>query len=319
MRFSRLGRTSLEVSTLGFGAATLGEEYGPLSYADGHRAVHCAIDHGINLFDVSPYYGRTLAEERLGKALQGRRDRVVLSTKTGRYGLDLPHGFDFSAARVVSSLEESLRRLRTDVIDLLLAHDIEFGSREQILQETLPAMRTLKEQGKVRFIGVTGFPPGILREVAQEGDVDVVLSYCHYSLLNTRIDTELVPLVRERGLGLINASPLHMGVLTPQGPPAWHPAPREVIEAARTASAWCADRGVDLADLAVRFALGNPAIASTLVGMRTEAEVRANLRALDAGPDPETLKNVRQILSSVQDVEWPSGLPENNPPHEIHL
>lgn len=313
MRFSSLGRTSLQVSALGFGAATLGEEYGALDYADGYRAVHSAIDHGINLFDVSPYYGRTLAEERLGKALQGKRDRVVLSTKVGRYDQALPHGFDFSAERVTASLEASLRRLRTDVIDLFLAHDIEFGSREQIVQETLPAMRKLKEQGKVRFIGVTGFPLRMLREVAQEGDVDVVLSYCHYNLLNTRIDAELVPLVRERGVGLINGSPLHMGVLTPQGPPAWHPAPPEVIDAARAAASWCGRRGGDLADLALRFALGNPAIASTLVGVRTEAEVRANLLALEAGPDPEMLAGVRRVLSRVQDVEWPSGLPENNP------
>lgn len=317
MRFSQLGNTSLQVSTLGFGAATLGEEYGPLGYDDGYRAVHHAIDHGINLFDVSPYYGRTLAEERLGRALRGVRDRVVISTKVGRYGHDLPHGFDFSASRVVSSLEESLRRLQTDVIDILLAHDIEFGTYEQILQETLPAMRRLKEEGKVRFIGVTGFPLGMLREVAQEGEVDVVLSYCHYNLLNTRMEAELVPLAREMGLGLINASPLHMGVLTPQGPPPWHPAPPEVVEAAREATAWCARRGVDLADLSLRFALGNTAIASTLVGMRTESEVVANLRALDAEPDVEALAGLRALLAPVQDIEWPSGLPENNPPSAV--
>jgi L-galactose dehydrogenase len=297
----------------------LGGEFGALDYAEGSRAVHCAIDHGINLFDVSPYYGRTLAEERLGRALKDKRDRVVLSTKAGRYDQELPHGFDFSARRVASSLEESLRRLRTDVIDLFLAHDIEFASREQILQETLPAMRKLKEEGKVRFIGVTGFPPGLLREVAQEGEVDVVLSYCHYNLLNTRLEAELVPLHDERGVGLINGSPLHMGVLTPQGPPTWHPAPPEVIQAARATSAWCVRRGVDLSDLALRFALDNRAIASTLVGMRTEAEVRANLQALDAGPDPELLAAVRRLLEKVQDIEWTSGLPENNPPSAISV
>jgi L-galactose dehydrogenase len=319
MRFSRLGSTSLQVSTLGFGASTLGEEFGALDYVEGSRAVHCAIDHGINLFDVSPYYGRTLAEERLGKALKDKRDRVVLSTKAGRYDQELPDGFDFSAKRVARSLEESLRRLRTDVIDLFLAHDIEFASREQILQETLPAMRKLKEEGKVRFIGVTGFPPGLLREVALEGEVDVVLSYCHYNLLNTRVEADLVPLLRERGVGLINGSPLHMGVLTPQGPPAWHPAPPEVIQAARATLAWCVRRGVDLSDLALRFALDNRAIASTLVGMRTEAEVRANLQALDAGPDPELLAGVRRLLEKVQDIEWTSGLPENNPPPAISV
>src|SRR5690606_8897072 len=121
-------------------------------------------------------------------------------------------------------------------------------------------------------------------------------------------------LARERDIGLINGSPLHMGVLTPQGPPAWHPAPARVTEAARMAAEWCAGRGGNIAELALRFALDNPAVASTLVGMRTEAEVRENLRALEGEPDPELLSGVRDLLSGVQDVEWPSGLPENNPP-----
>lgn len=319
MQVSRLGDTSLQVSRLGFGAATLGDEYGELDEAAGTRAVHAAIDHGVNLFDVSPYYGRTLAEERLGRALVGKRDRVILSTKVGRYSRHLPHGFDFSAERVVRSLEESLTRLRTDVIDLFLAHDIEFATREQILGETLPAMRRLKEEGKIRYLGVTGFPPALLREIAEEGAVDVVLSYCHYNLLNSRLDTDLAPVASERGIGLINGSPLHMGVLTPQGPPAWHPAPAAVIEAARLATEWCAQRGGNIADLALRFALGNPAVACTLVGMRTEAEVHENLRALDGEPDPGLLAGVRTLLSGVQNAEWPSGLPENNPPSALHL
>jgi L-galactose dehydrogenase len=313
MKFASLGRTDLRVSALGFGASTLGEEFGALEFAAGARAVHCAIDHGINLFDVSPYYGRTLAEERLGRALQGRRDGVVLATKVGRYDRDLPDGFDFSAARVVRSLEESLRRLRTEVVDLLLAHDIEFCVRDQILGETLPAMRRLKEQGKVRSIGVTGFPLRLLREVAAEGEVDVVLSYCHYNLLNTRLATELAPLIQERGVGLINASPLHMGVLTPQGPPPWHPAPPRVIKAARQVSAWCAERGVALAELALRFAMDHAAVASTVVGMSSEAEVLANLRVLDGELDAEALAGVLRLLGPVQNVEWASGLPENDP------
>lgn len=317
MQVLPLGSTGLRVSRLGFGAATLGDEYGEVDEPGATRAVHVAIDRGINLFDVSPYYGRTLAEERLGRALRGKRHEVVLSTKVGRYDRDLPHGFDFSAARVERSLEESLTRLQTEVIDLFLAHDIEFVSREQVLNEALPAMRRLKEQGKVRFIGITGFPPGLLREVAEAGEVDVVLSYCHYNLLNTRLESELAPLARERGIGLINGSPLHMGILTPQGPPPWHPAPAEVAEAGRAAAKWCTQRGANLAEVALQFALGSRSVASTLVGMRTEAEVHANLRALESEPDPELLAGLQALLAEVQDIEWPSGLPENNPPYAL--
>jgi L-galactose dehydrogenase len=314
MRYQILGRTSLRLSALGFGAATLGEEYGPVDLATGQRAVDCAIDHGVNFFDVSPYYGRTLAEERLGRYLEGQRHRVVLCTKVGRYDRDPPEGFDFSAARVKRSVEESLRRLRTDVIDLFLAHDIEFAPREVIEGETLPAMRRLKEAGKVRYVGITGFPLGLLRSVAEEAEVDAVLSYCHYSLLHDGLDRVLAPLAEERGIGLVNGSPLHMGVLTHPGPPAWHPAPAPVLAAARAAAVWCRARGVAIEEVALRFALGNAAVASTLVGMSSDAEVLANLRALDGPPDPEVLAGVRAILDPVRDVDWPSGLPENDDP-----
>jgi L-galactose dehydrogenase len=317
MRYTTLGRTGLEVSAIGFGAATLGEEFGPLDIPTGRRAVDAAIDHGINYFDVSPYYGRTLAEERLGEALRGKRHEVVLETKVGRYGLKHPEGFDFSASRVVRSVEESLRRLRTDVIDVFLAHDIEFESRSRILGETLPAMRKLKEEGKIRALGVTGYPLELLREVAVEGEVDVVLSYCHYNLMNTRMAVVLGPLAREREMGLVNASPLHMGVLTHEGPPAWHPAPPEVLGAARECADFCSSRGLDFAELALSFALGNDLVDSTLVGMRTEEEVLANVRTLQSPPDPALVAELRRRLAAVLDREWPSGLPDNNSVSEV--
>lgn len=313
MRYNQLGRTGLRVSALGFGAAPLGDEYGLLDPREADRAVRAAIDAGINLFDVSPYYGRTLAEERLGRSLEGVRDRVLLSTKVGRYDRHPPHGFDFSARRVVTSIEESLTRLRTDVIDIFLAHDIEFAPLDQVLTETLPAMRRLREEGKVRHIGVSAFPLEILRDAIEATELDVVLSYCHYDLLNTRLDTELAPVAADRSVGLISASPLHMGVLTPDPPPPWHPAPPEVLDAGRRAAAWCAERGLNIAEIALRFAVDNPRVASTLVGIRTVREVESNLRALSPDPLPGTTVALREMLAPVQGREWPSGLPQNNP------
>src|SRR5271170_5468300 len=138
MEYATLGRTSLRVSKLGFGASPLGNEFGEVDPAEGERAVHCAIDLGINYFDVAPYYGRGLAETRLGAALVGRRDRVILATKCGRYDVAQ---FDFSAARIRRSIEESLQRLRTDYLDVFLAHDIEFVEARQIIEEAIPTMR----------------------------------------------------------------------------------------------------------------------------------------------------------------------------------
>jgi aryl-alcohol dehydrogenase-like predicted oxidoreductase len=168
--YRTLGRTGLRVSVVGFGASPLGNEFGASDPAESCRAVSAAIDAGINYFDVAPYYGRTLAETRLGECLAGRRHEVVLATKAGRYDKALPEGFDFSAERIARSIDESLRRLRTDYIDVYQLHDIEFAHRAQILGETLPAMQRLKEAGKIRWIGITGYPPRAARRGGRQRD-----------------------------------------------------------------------------------------------------------------------------------------------------
>lgn len=119
MIYKTLGQTGLRVSILGFGAAPLGNEYGRVDPIEGMQAVHYAIEQGINYFDVAPYYGRTLAETRLGQALIGHRDKVILATKAGRHGDGVETGFDFSAKGIIRSLEDSLLRLKTDYIDIL--------------------------------------------------------------------------------------------------------------------------------------------------------------------------------------------------------
>lgn len=304
-----LGKTGLRVSVLGFGASPLGNVFQDVSSVEGERAVHSAVDWGVNIFDVSPYYGRTLAESRLGDALQGRRDKVVLATKCGRYDTG---AFDFSAARVTGSIEESLRRLHTDHVDLLQAHDIEFGDRSQIIDETIPAMRKIQEAGKARFIGVTGLPLKMLAVVAERGGVDVVLSYCRYNPLIRDMQRVLAPVARKRGIGLINASPLHMGILTEEGAPPWHPAPASVREAGARVVGICRAHGVDPAVFALRFCLDNPDAATTLVGMSSVSQLESNLKAMDYKIDPELMTEVDAAVAPVLDRTWPSGRPENN-------
>src|SRR5580692_6576214 len=248
MEYGTLGRTGLRVSKLGFGGSPLGNEFGEIDPSESERAVHCAIDLGINYFDVAPYYGRTLAETRLGAALVGRRDKVVLATKCGRYDVAK---FDFSTARIRRSIDESLERLRTDYLDVFLAHDIEFVNEHQIVDEAIPAMRALQSEGKARFIGITGLQLNMLRKVAQAAPVDAILSYCRYNLLITDMDDLLTPFAKQHGIGLINASPLHMGILTPNGPPPWHPASPEVKEAGREMVRLCQRSGVQASDLAL--------------------------------------------------------------------
>ena len=301
----------MAVSEIGFGAATLGDEYFALDPAEGTRAVHAAIDAGINFFDTSPYYGRTLSESRLGEALAGRRDKVVLCTKAGRYDY---RGFDFSYARIMRSIDESLARLRTDYVDVLLAHDIEFGDEQQVLNETFPALREIQRQGKARFIGCSCLPLKLLARVAVEAGADLVISYARYNLLVDDMDELLTPALRQAGIGIILASPLHLGVLTDgtAPPPSWHPGARQVFEAAARAAAYCRERGQDLSSIALRFCLAHPYAAPVLSGMGTVAELQRNLRALEESTPAEVLDGVRAILAPVHNATWQSGKPEYN-------
>ena len=309
MEYRVLGRTEIRLSELGFGAAGLGNDYGQVDPSEGQRAVDTAIENGITFFDTSPYYGRTLSEERLGLALEGKRNQIVLCTKLGRYD---KASFDFSAARVQTSIDESLRRLRTDYVDMLIAHDVEFVDREQIINETIPEMRKLQAAGKVRFIGISGLPLKILADVAERARVDFVLSYCRYTLLNRDLDRWLTPTLERHNIGLISAAPVHMGILTKQGPQDWHPAQQSIKEAGRKVVALCEAQGVAPELVAVRFSMDHARIASTLVGMPRVAEVEANLKALDYHTDPKLLAAIDEIYASLNETIWPSGLPEND-------
>jgi len=310
LRHRILGRTGLSVSVIGFGASPLGNVFGDVTPETGKATVGHAIDSGINLFDVSPYYGLTLAEERLGAALAGRRHEVILATKCGRYGAD---NFDFSAATVTREFENSLRRLQTDSVDLLQVHDVEFGSIDQIIHETLPAMRRLREQGKVRFIGVTGFWPGLLARIAESTEVDTVLNYCHANLLMDDMNRELVPTAERIGIGLMNASPLRMGLLGGGFVPDWHPAPPAVKAAAAEVVALCRAHGVNPATLALHACIEHPSVASTFIGFTSAAQVDDSLRALDFEPPAELPSAIQAIIAPVHNTAWPSGLPENQP------
>jgi L-galactose dehydrogenase len=308
MEYRKLGQTDLNLSLIGFGTSALGGVFDNFDPDEGTRAVHLAVDSGINFFDSSPYYGITLAETRLGEALAGRRHRVVLATKCGRYGLN---EFDFSAKRVLASMDESLRRLQTDYIDLFQVHDVEFGDVQQIIDETLPALRQLQQQGKARYIGITGYPPKVLRRIAESTPVDSILTYCHYNLLNRQMDEVLTTFTRESGIGLINASGLCMGLLTEHGPPGWHPAPREVRDAGKKAAEFCRAHGMDISEVALRFCLDHPDVASTLIGIASTREVESSLKLLRSTTDREFLGRIEAVLAPVFNYDWPSGRPEN--------
>jgi L-galactose dehydrogenase len=309
VEYRQLGKTGLRVSALSFGASSLGSEFRQIDEAEGIRTVHRAVDLGINLIDVSPYYGRTKAETVLGKALLGiSRDRYYLETKVGRYD---QAGFDFSAARVTASVDESLARLRGEYVDLIQCHDIEFGDLDQVVHETVPALRKLQAQGKARFVGVTGLPLKIFTYVLDRVELDAILSYCHYALNDSAL-AGLLPYLQGKGVGVINASPLSMRLLSNQGAPDWHPASPVAKELCARAAAFCREQGVDIAQLAIQFSVSNPGIATTLVGTANPENIERNVRWAETPIDEALLAEVLAIMEPIHNQTWSSGRPENN-------
>ncbi len=207
MRYRELGQTGLKVSAISQGGAAIGQQYGNVSQAEVAACVHASIDAGINLIDTSAYYGKGLAEERLGDILQGGwREKVYICTKAGRLDVD---EFDFTPAGMQHCFEASLRRLKTDYVDILLAHDIEFADDfEAVFTETADCLHKLKRQGKCRFIGMSCHPLGLLRRAIERCHLDVVISYTHYTLQSQRLLTELLPVAEQNGVGVLNGSPL---------------------------------------------------------------------------------------------------------------
>ena len=311
MQYRSLGNTGMAVSILGFGASPLGDVFGKIDDATGIRAVHAAVDGGINFLDVSPYYGATKAEAVLGRALKEiQRDRFLLATKVGQYGDGV---FDFSARRVVASVDESLKRLNVDHVDLIQCHDIEFVDLRQIVSETLPALHKLKATGKVRHVGITGLPlkvfAGVIDRVGP-GRVETILSFCHYALNDDSLKS-IVKTCKSDGIGVINASPTGMGLLTEQGPPQWHPASDAIKAGCRRAVELCRSRGWNIVELAIQFAVANPDIATTLVGAADPRLVEANIRAAETPGDPEKLSAVLDALKPIHNFNFTRGRPEN--------
>ncbi|MFJ4172093.1 aldo/keto reductase [Paenarthrobacter sp. NPDC089714] len=309
MKHSQLGNTDLMVSPLAFGTGPLGELFGPLTETDALKVVHDAIDLGINFIDTSPYYDS--AEERLGKALVGRRSEVVLGTKAGRYGVD---DFDFSPARLRRSVENSLQLLRTDYVDILQLHDIEFVPLGPLFEDSYAELVKLRDEGKCRYIGMTGYPAATMARAMQETQLDVLLTYSHATLLDDTLERELAPIAAEQGVGLINAAAVALGLLTPHGSSigSGHPATGPVRDAAAKMVAHAASRGADIAFIANQYAIQRSGCATTLIGTGKISHLRSAVNAIETEIDEQLLQELLELRPSVEERTWTSGLDENN-------
>jgi L-galactose dehydrogenase len=304
-----LGRTGLDLTVLSYGASSLGAEFRRVDLNEALRSLHVAVDNGMNFIDTSPYYGRGMSEVLLGQVLPDiPRDKYYLGTKLGRYA---PKHFDFSPKRVEESIDISLERMKVDHLDIVLCHDIEFVNLDPIVEETLPALRKQVEKGKVRFIGVSGYPMKMFQTILARAEIDVILTYNHYTLQND-MALELVPICQDKGVGLMNAAPFSARLLTNAPLPDWHKAPPHVREAVKKASDHCQAQGVDIAQLALQFSVANPGFTTCVTGSANPQRVSQWVNWAAEPLDQQLLAEVLAILKPVHNWFYIEGLPENN-------
>lgn len=299
MEYREIGKTGIKVSNISFGASSLGGVFHSLKEEAGIEAVYTAIDNGINFIDVSPYYGHLKAEIVLGKALKNLdRSRYYLSTKVGRYGKDGVNYWDYSAKKARESVNESMDRLNVDYIDIINIHDIEFADLEQVCNETLPALVELRNEGVVGHVGITNLNLRHFRYVIEHvpaGTIDSVLSFCHYTLNDDAL-VDYLDFFESKDIGIINASPYSMGLLTERGIPDWHPAPEALKRLSQKAIEFCRSKGVSIEQLAVSFSVHNPRIATTLFSTTNPENVLKTIRYANTALDHELLEEVQKIF-----------------------
>ena len=309
MERRKLGNTDLELPVISYGASSLGQEFRRVTIDEALQSCRVALELGMNFIDTSPFYGRGMSEVLLGQVLRDLpREEFILGTKLGRYDLD---HFDFSAKRVAESIDVSLHRMGVDHLDIILCHDIEFVEMQQIVDETIPAIQKIRDAGKVRYIGFSGYPMKIFPFVIDQIDVDVVLSYNNYHLQNTSF-AEHFDYLKSKDVGIMNAGPFCARLLTNGALPEWHKEPEEVRVACKQAADHCAAQGVDIAELAVQFCVANENISTTIAGSANPDNVRNWAKWAETPLDEQLLAEVLAIIEPIKDIGHIEGLAENN-------
>jgi|688.fasta_scaffold16565_7 aryl-alcohol dehydrogenase-like predicted oxidoreductase len=310
MKYSLLGNTGMSVSKLSFGASSLGGVFHKIDEKKAIEAVHVALSLGINYIDVAPAYGGTLAETMLGKALKEvPRNTYFISTKVGKntnanaYGTDT---FNYSEEGIRRSLDESSKRIGVDYFDLVLLHDIEYNNRQHTdwaLNEGIQTLNVLKSEGRIGATGIGMYPIDLWKEVLETCVFDVALTHNLYCIHDTRL-ISLIPLAKNRGVGIINASPFASGLLTSQGAPSWHPANISQRALFAKAAAFCKKRGEDISTLALQFSAQNPEIITTMFSSANAETIKQNVNWFSEPLNLELLQKVQEILAPISNQNW---------------
>ncbi|WP_424767618.1 aldo/keto reductase [Paenibacillus sp. sgz302251] len=292
MKRNRLGKSELEVSEIGFGCMSLGTDKEKAA-----SIIHEALDRGVNFLDTADLYDEGRNEEIVGEALRGRRSDVILATKVGNRWEPGKAGWtwDPSKTYIKAAVKESLRRLQTDYIDLYQLHG---GMIEDKISETIEAFEELKQEGYIRYYGISSIRPNVIREYAERSNIVSVMS--QYSILDRRPEETVLPLLADKGISVIARGPVAKGILSSRGIEKAGSGyldygKEELLELIQGLQRL--DGGSrDLAHTAIRYALSNPAVATVIPGA---SSIEQLLHNLEAGSEEELtqaeLHAIRQL------------------------
>lgn len=304
MEYRRLGASGLRVPALSFGTATFGGRgeffgaWGTTDAREARRLVDICLDAGVTMFDSADVYSGGASEELLGEAIKGRRDKVIVSTKTGLPTGDGPNDFGTSRSRLIAACEDALRRLGTDYIDLLQLHGFDAGTP---IEEVLSTLDDLVRAGKVRYTGVSNFAGWqLMKSLASAdryGTPRYVAHQVYYSLVGRDYEWELMPLGLDQGVGALVWSPLGWGRLTGKlrrgqplpaqsrlhatadfGPPVDD---EQLFAIVDVLDEIAEETGKAIPQIALNWLLRRPTVSSVIIGARTEEQLRQNLGALE--------------------------------------
>jgi len=269
MNYCQLGRSTLSISRIGFGCMSLGDE------REATRVIHRAMELGVNFFDTADLYDKGLNEELVGRVLKDRREEIFLATKVGNQWNENCSGWNWNPRKeyIIGAVEESLRRLRTDRIDLYQLHG---GTMDDPIDETIEAFELLQRQGKIRYYGLSSIRPNVIREYVKRSRIVSVMM--QYSLLDRRPEESCLDLLREAGIGVLVRGALAKGLLAGKGSVAYIDRSVEEVQQAAEAVRSVAEGSVEggrhtMANIAVRYVLNHPAVTSAIVGIRTEEQL----------------------------------------------
>ena len=275
MNYNQLLNHTLTISEFGFGASPFGNIYNQkLCDNEVRLCVETALENGINYFDVAPYYGKGLAQKRLAKALGKNSQKIILSTKVGRYG---HNSFNFSDENIIQSIHHSLELFSRDYLDIVFCHDIEFVDSNIILNSALPTLKKLKQQGKIRAIGISGYPLPLLYSIAKQFPLDIILSYSQLTLINQNLKSYSQKF-HDLNVNVINASPFDMGLLTQSNCPAWHPASQELKNKITTLLEKCTQNQIKIEKSAFQYSLNTNNAQSHLTGIGSHKQLKQCLQ-----------------------------------------